>query len=73
MRDVRAVMHVGIASAVAGKTFPAFQAYEQPTIFRIWQEAQELSSLTLYEQAMKSLQPLYVFKYYLSITDNVSF
>ena len=32
----RAMMHVGIANPVAGKTFPAFPAHAQPAILRIW-------------------------------------
>ena len=44
--DARAVMHVGIANSrfplksESGKTFPAFPAHAQPTLLRIWQEAQ---------------------------------
>ena len=29
-------------TAVAGKTFPAFPAYAQPAILRIWQEAHQI-------------------------------
>ena len=53
MRDVRAVMHAGIAKlrfplkSVAWKTFLAFLARAQPVILRNWQEAHYIPFVSL--------------------------